>query len=992
MECNITKSSTPEVASFDLEPANPDYEIKTPQKKLVRPKLQSAARYLSLVFVIIVAGAMNLYSQTDTTRAEDTRSIEDYEFVIDSTTYILGASDYQSNFTNQVQIATQAANEDSRIKALYLTPLVNVTYATDIVGSGFVGTDALNFHAWLLSHNCDTTNFWIFQTQNGNYMARTPTIGPDPNDHFTYTVVSQDYTQPLTASHESKGHGTGALLGDHVNGRINMTWQMNDGTWVTFSSGKTIGAAATGGYYIDTYTIPDAFNVNSVANGGDGYHHFTAYSQNFPARVAVNQCHNIVGETDVTTGIYNFYQTYPDRIRYESVDKTPVPILTVSGDSISISNTGDYAVNYPSTTDPNFADLNPTPEIYQAYLYSSDTTDGNFDQGPIPVTGSFDSLDEGTYYVRVYKVLGNSLSFVSQSATIDVTAPSSTMSGPGTANTSPVILTQEFSEPIDQSTLTTSDYSVDHGTATDLVFVNDSTVQITIEPNSGFIGDITTTLPDSSCTDLYGNGNLSDSFTFYYDSERPDPDQSSTEPAVTNATSFPANLDFSNEPDGVTGVEADDFWTENCSVSNVQGSGSNYTYTITPDGEGEIKTKYQENKAVDQANNQNIESEEFSRNIDWTNPDVNIHDNNPEIIGGGTYTAFIDFTESVNGFTIEDITVENATKSNFQTINSSSYSVDYTPIESGPLSLSVDNNKCEDEATNPNNASNVLEKTVNLDSPYSNMNSTAPYYTNADTIDVDIPFNKPVFEFEFSDLIFTNAEGAEFTQVNDSTWTVKAIPQEDGTFSIELPAGTYVDEFNNPGLADFFERISDKTRPQPIITGIQNDDGTFTITINFGEDVTDFTADDITLTNGAILSDFQGEGSLYTGIVTPAGQSCQVFIDDSVANDLALNPNLASDPYYIVIDGVLTHYNELKNFEIYPNPAKNFVKIKTEGDIRSVEVYDTNGKLVILDADKYGEDGAEVDVSKLAPGFYVISATVYIGRNKFVIQKKVIIQ
>jgi len=921
--------------------------------------------------MVIAAGAA--FSQTDATRPADSTAMEDYEFVIDNSTLAMGAADFQAKFTEMIIQAIEAANQDTRLQIRYILPLVNVTHTTDIVGSGYSGTDANAFHNWLLANNCDTTNFWIFQTQNGSYAAGTPTYGPGP-DGFIFTVSSQSYTNPLMVSHEVKGHGTGSLLTTHVNGRMNMTYLVDWGGWITFSDGKTIGASSTGGHYLYTYTIPVAYNANSTANGGDGYFHFEySETQPFPSKVAVSECHNDVGETDVSTGINNYYDNHPDRIRHEAVTKPAIPQITATGGSVSISNPGDYGVLYATTTDPNFSTLNATPEKYEMYLYSAaDTTDGNFIQGPIAVNSSFNNLAEGTYYVRIYAVFGNSLSFTSQSASIDVTPPSSTMSGLEATNVSPVIITQEFSEPIDQSTLTASDYNVNDGTVTGIVFINDSTVEITVDPTTGFVGDIDVTLPANSCNDLNGNGNTSASFGFYFDAEQPDPDLDSSEPGVTNATSFAAELTFPNEPNGVTGVEAGDFWTYNCTVSDIQGAGSDYTFTVTPTNEGEVQARYSADMALDPANNSNIESGELSRSVDWTSPDVNIHDNNPEIIGGGTYTAYIDFTEPVNGFTMSDIGAVNATKSNFQILNDSSYTVDYTPIASGAVSLSVGNDKCEDEATNPNNASNLLEKTANLDFPYSNMSSTAPYYSNADTIDVEIPFNKPVFGLGFDDLTFNNAVGAEFTQVNDSTWTVKAIPQEDGSFSIDLPAGACVDEFDNPSLADLFERINDQTQPNPIITGEPNEDGTFTLTFDFGELVTDFDSTDVTVTNGATLSGFEGEGAIYTGIITPGAASCQVLIDENVCEDLALNPNLASNPYQIVIDGVLTHYNELKNFKIYPNPANDIVNIETDGDIRSIEVYNSMGQLVILHANAYSEDKAQLDVSKLIPGLYIV--------------------
>ena len=95
---------------------------------------------------------------------------------------------------------------------------------------------------------------------------------------------------------------------------------------------------------------------------------------------------------------------------------------------------------------------------------------------------------------------------------------------------------------------------------------------------------------------------------------------------------------------------------------------------------------------------------------DITRPSLTITPSGGTVNGTPTTFTFT-FSEPVTDFTIGDIIVTNGTKSNFTTVNSSTYTVDVTPTSNGPITVSVPENVAFDMAGNGNTAAS---STVNV--------------------------------------------------------------------------------------------------------------------------------------------------------------------------------------------------------------------------------------------------------------------------------------
>lgn len=107
-----------------------------------------------------------------------------------------------------------------------------------------------------------------------------------------------------------------------------------------------------------------------------------------------------------------------------------------------------------------------------------------------------------------------------------------------------------------------------------------------------------------------------------------------------------------------------------------------------------------------------------------------------------------------------------------------------------------------------------------------------------------------------------------------------------------------------------------------------------------------------------------------------AGSSYKVYTADKAfnySNELVVSESTAS------VSDVFS-----AKISVYPNPAENFVKIQTNEDVTSIEVYNLLGKRVVSAM----KDRKRVEVSNLPKGVYLLK----IKNNNLVASKKIIIK
>jgi hypothetical protein len=168
--------------------------------------------------------------------------------------------------------------------------------------------------------------------------------------------------------------------------------------------------------------------------------------------------------------------------------------------------------------------------------------------------------------------------------------------------------------------------------------------------------------------------------------------------------------------EAVTDLELGDITVGNGTAGNLSGSGTTYTFDVTPSSDGPVTVNVAADVATDAAGNGNAAATQLSVTTDGTAPTLEI--TGPTDVVTEDFTVTFTFSEGVTGFTADDVTVTNGTKGAFAEPTSGSvYTLVVTPELGTTVSVSVAANTAEDAAGNGNEASNTFE--VSAGSPAS---------------------------------------------------------------------------------------------------------------------------------------------------------------------------------------------------------------------------------------------------------------------------------
>ncbi len=370
----------------------------------------------------------------------------------------------------------------------------------------------------------------------------------------------------------------------------------------------------------------------------------------------------------------------------------------------------------------------------------------------------------------------------------------------------------------------------------------------------------------------------------------------------TNAATLPISLNFS---EAVDGLSLGDLAIGNGTASNLSGSGSSYSFEVTPTGDGEVTIALNASTISDLAGNSNAMSATLSITSDRTapaTPSVSnpsgsslTNSNSMTIDGSADAGSLVRLYRDQDGSgTLSD----GDTQADQQQLSGGETSFSFN------ASLTADSSNrflvtATDAVTNESAASSVPTITQDSTSPSVSIEVGVANPTNATSIPVTVNFSEVVTGFDVNDVSVGNGAISDFVSVNSTQATFNVTPAADGSVTIDIAAGAAADLASNASnAATQASVVSDTMKPTvtftPSIDGVSNV-SVIGVTVAFSESVSGFDLSDLAITNGS-ASELTGSGSSYSFNLTPAadGEVLVSLAAGSVA-DAAGNSNDAAE-------------------------------------------------------------------------------------------------
>ena len=345
----------------------------------------------------------------------------------------------------------------------------------------------------------------------------------------------------------------------------------------------------------------------------------------------------------------------------------------------------------------------------------------------------------------------------------------------------------------------------------------------------------------------------------------------------TNAATLPISLNFS---EAVAGLTLGDLAIGNGTASNLSGSGSSYSFDVTPASDGAVTIGLNASTVTDLAGNSNPMSATLSFDSDRTAPSApSISDpsgsgltnsGSVTVAGSADAGSLVRLYRDADGSgTLSD----GDTPENQQQLGAGESSFSF----SAGLTADTANRflvTATDAVTNESAASAVPTITQDSTNPSALIAFGVANPTNAASIPVTVNFSEAVSGFDASDVSVGNGSISDFLSVSPTQATFNVAPMADGSVTIDIASAAAVDLAGNASSAAAQASIvSDTIKPTvsftPTIDGVSNV-SVIGVMMTFSESVSGFDLSELSITNGS-ASDLTGSGSSYSFNLTPAG-------------------------------------------------------------------------------------------------------------------------
>jgi alpha-tubulin suppressor-like RCC1 family protein/PKD repeat protein/D-arabinose 5-phosphate isomerase GutQ len=416
-------------------------------------------------------------------------------------------------------------------------------------------------------------------------------------------------------------------------------------------------------------------------------------------------------------------------------------------------------------------------------------------------------------------------------------------------------------------------------------------------------GEIHLSVPENAANDLAQNGNIaSETLSILYDSLRPTVSLSSDVNHFTQSVEIPITVTFS-EPVYDFHLQGDIF-TQNAIPENLSGVGnaapySIYTFVLKASGEGLISAQIPADKAKDVVGNTNFASAMIAFTHDITKPKATIETSYTNTAMSPVSVTIV-FSELCRLTSADAIQITNATMTNF--VDSNDYytklNFQLTPQLSENIEISLKPDTFYDQAHNLN--ADPVFSTIPFDSlkPTVWIGSDISSPTYFTQIPVWIAFNKPVTNFESTDITVSNAHIDTFTKISSSQYEIKLVFDSPGKTQVLIPQGVALDVSGHTNFPSAVFEITYEPNTPQMLSAIEK----------------------------AFCLEDQIAGPISVGISDAEGGTYTVLVQTSdllsVASDfltLCVDDNCQAMPF----KGLILSAQEQKSIQLFAKPLPN---------------------------------------------------------------------
>ena len=425
-------------------------------------------------------------------------------------------------------------------------------------------------------------------------------------------------------------------------------------------------------------------------------------------------------------------------------------------------------------------------------------------------------------------------------------------------------------------------------------------------------------------------------------------------PAESNILPYPLKVVF-NSP--VSNFASNDIKIANGVVSNFSGSGTNYTFYISPTNTNNISIQIPESVAADANSQLNSASAVLSIKIDTTSPKITITKLSSPYVKSSAYITMT-FSESYlyKDLLSSDLILHNCTVSGYNKT-----SMTLVPITEGPFYFEIPSGSISDRAGNIN--PKVVSETYIYDKTpptffTANCDSTIHTAKNIDTITV--VFSEKLSFFSSSAMISSSGSTIKILdQINDSTYQVEYTMSTTGCHYIYFGWSLgYIDLAGNySNLKCEINYCYDPTNPvvySIVANGTSNPtkDSLIKVKVTFSETITGFDASDLVVTNATIISITKNTSVSYDLVLSNIGNgTVTVKVNAKAVKNLAGLDNINESSLFSIVyhkSDVTVHVSSVVPALTNKSFVVDFTFSKAVTGFTLNDIYVANGTLSAL--------------------------------------------